>query len=347
LKKPVKLADVAKLVGVSQSTVSNYLNGRTNRISEPIRIRIKEAIEELDYIPNMAARNVSSKTKDNTIAIVVPHSPAHIFYNTFYSRVLEGIGDALANYGYRSIIIPADRKNLDESIAFIRGLSLGMISGLLLFNIEEQDPLLKALKRAHIPVVAFGYGEGYETDLSFIATDHGDGTKQAVRHFVEVHKVRDIILYAGLFGIRITRQRLDGYKEALGEYDIPFDQERVVYAYGDCYDCYSVTKMLLSKRNGPQAYIISQADTNSFIRAVRDSALVPGKDVLFLLDEYFPINSYERYEYAYLKTPVYDLGVQGVERLVKIIRKEPLGTKNFLFPVQLVVNETCGCMQRQ
>lgn len=343
MKKPVKLADVAKHVGVSQSTISNYLNGHTNRLSESVRARIKEAIEELDYIPNMAARSVSSKNKDNTIAIVVPHSPAYIFYNTFYSRVLEGIGDAINTFGYRTIIIPMDRKNIVESIAYIRGLSLGMISGVLLFNIEEQDPLLKALKRSHIPVVAFGYGEDYETDLSFIATDHGDGIRQAVNHFIEKHKVKDIVFYAGLYGIRITHQRVDGYKKALESYNIPFNKENIVFAHGERFDCYSVTKMFLSEPNFPKAFIISQADTNSFIRAVRDSSLVIGKDVLFILDEYFPINSYERYEYSYLKTPVYDLGVQGVERLIKIINKEPLGTINSLFPVQLVINETCGC----
>ena len=343
MKNPVKLSDVAKKVGVSQSTVSNYINGRNNHISEPIRNRIKEVIEELDYIPNMAARNVSSKAKGNTIAIVVPHNPSYIVYNAFYSRVLEGIEDALEKHGYQSMIIPIARKDLDKGIVFARGLALSLVSGFLLFDIEKQDPLLSALKKAHIPVVAFGYGENYYTDLSFIATAHGDGINQAVRHFVNVHGCRNIILYPGLFGINVTSQRVEGYSAAHTDLEIPFNSENIVYSYGDRFDCYSTTKLLLSKKDRPQAFIIAQSDTNSFIRAVRDMNLQPGKDVLFILGEYFPINSYERYEYAYLKAPVYDLGVQGVERLVKIIKKEPLGNENSLFPMQLIENETCGC----
>ena len=343
MKKPVKLSDVAKKVGVSQSTVSNYINGRNNRISEPIRNKIKEAIKELDYIPNMAARNVSSKAKGKTIAIVVPHSPSYIVYNAFYSRVLEGIENALEKFGYQSIIIPIARKNLDEGLVFARGLALSFVSGFLIFDIERQDPLLSSLKNARIPVVAFGYGENYATDLSFIATDHGDGINQAVHHFASVHGIREIFLYPGLFGINVTSQRLEGYVSALKDFGIPFNPENIIYSYGDRFDCYATTKLLLNKRHSPQAFIIAQSDTNSFIRAVRDMNLQPGKDVLFILGEYFPINSYERYEYAHLKAPVYDLGVQGVERLIKIINKEPLGAENFLFPMQLVENETCGC----
>lgn len=340
----VKIADVAKLVGVSQSTVSNYLNGRTNRMSESVRIKIKDAIEQLDYIPNVAARNISSKQQNNTIVILAPQSSSVIFYNTFYSRVLEGIENTLNKHGYRSIIIPIDRDALDEGLAFVRGLSMGMVSGVLLFNIEKMDPILTTLKQYSIPVVAFGYDENYEADLSFIATDHGDGVKQIIKHFVEIHNNRNITFFLGKEEINITTQRLIGYKEGLALYDIPYDPSRVFFTKSDRSNCYEVTQNILGQHGMQQAFIINQSDTNSFIKAIRDCGLTPGKDVLFVLDEYFPINTYERYEYAYLNTPVYELGATGAERLLKIINNEKLGSKNYLFPVELIPNETCGCL---
>ena len=98
----IKLIDVANLAGVSKSTVSQYLNGRFDYMSDKTKVRIKLAVEELNYVPNPIARSLKlDKTK--TIGVVVRDITG--FYT---SRTIRGIDDYCKTSDYNVLIYNTD-----------------------------------------------------------------------------------------------------------------------------------------------------------------------------------------------------------------------------------------------
>ena len=73
------ISDVAKHAGVSKSTVSNYLNGKFEKMSAETKTAIERTIKEMGYTPNLSARRLPNKEKSKTICLIIPGSLTRLF----------------------------------------------------------------------------------------------------------------------------------------------------------------------------------------------------------------------------------------------------------------------------
>ena len=142
------LKDVARRAGVSSATVSYVLNGKRT-ISEDTKRRVREAIEELDYVPDLAARGLSRRDS-MLIGVVVPQTEPGdrlMFQNSFYSEVLGSIEYYARQRGYHILISATDANESYLTLAKQRNLDGIIVIGMY------PDEFYQQMKKTQIPIV--------------------------------------------------------------------------------------------------------------------------------------------------------------------------------------------------
>lgn len=132
MNKKVTISDIANLSGVSKTTISRYLNGKYEGMSETTRNRIQEVIEELDYRPSRQARALKSQYS-SIIGIVVAD-----ISNSYTSRMIKGIMDRLNSTDYHTIIMDSDLNTKRES-KNIKKLLDEQVDGIIIQPIAESS----------------------------------------------------------------------------------------------------------------------------------------------------------------------------------------------------------------
>ncbi|OLP61709.1 hypothetical protein BJF93_08910 [Xaviernesmea oryzae] len=143
------MTDVARLAGVSQSTVSYVING-TRPISQETRQLVEDAIRVLDYTPNAAARSLRS-ARSQTLALSVPaqFSPPNAGLGVY----LMAIAAAAAARGYQLLVRTDGFDRAEELVRLVTGRKADAV---MLLSVVAEDPRVRLLDRAGIPAVAIG-----------------------------------------------------------------------------------------------------------------------------------------------------------------------------------------------
>ncbi|GIO24531.1 LacI family DNA-binding transcriptional regulator [Oceanobacillus sp. J11TS1] len=144
--KKITLADVAKHAGVSKSTVSQYLNGRFDYMGEETRIKIGQAVKELNYRPNMVARSLKQKST-TTIGVIV----ANILH-VFSTQVIRAIEDFCHDRGFHVIVCNADDQPEKEK-KYIEMLKAKQVDGIIVFPTGDNVALYQELLDEGYPLV--------------------------------------------------------------------------------------------------------------------------------------------------------------------------------------------------
>lgn len=144
--KKVTIVDVAKHANVSNSTVSQYLNKRYEYMGEKTRLKIEQAIEELQYRPNMLARSLTQKSTF-TVGVIV----ANIVHD-FSINVLNELEKLFDEQGFHMIVCNAADDPIKEK-KHIEALLEKQVDGLIVFPTGKNKTLFKSLLKNSVPVI--------------------------------------------------------------------------------------------------------------------------------------------------------------------------------------------------
>lgn len=203
------LQDVAKRAGVSTATVSKVLSN-TPYFSDATRIKVLEAVKELGYRPNLAARALSSG-KTNIIAVVFPHIYDTIFKDPLVMSILEGIETVCTEQNY-NILLSTPRLDQGKPDEHFRQLiESGYIEGLIAIDNVEQVSFAAEAAQLNIPTVVLGYHSG---DYSVHSDDFAGG-QMMMSHVLDYgHRKIGMIGVERANNIAISR-RFDGMQAEL------------------------------------------------------------------------------------------------------------------------------------
>jgi len=206
------IKDVAKKAGVGIATVSRVLNN-SGYVKESTKEKIKEAIKELNYIPNEIARSLINQS-NKTIAFILPNS-----MHLFFGELLYYTEDFLFDMGYKLLLCNSSGKK-EKEIFYLEMLKNNRVDGVILLttnDIEDQlDPLL--------PIVSF---DSIFKDITYVSSDNYLGGKLAAKRLID-NKCKNI-LYLGKKNIinkRVyntnTVKRKQGFLDELflNDYDV-------------------------------------------------------------------------------------------------------------------------------
>lgn len=146
MKTKVTIGDVAKQAGVSKTTISRYLNGKYDFMSEESQRRIQAVIEELNYRPNNLARSLRS-SKSKLIGVIIAD-----IGNPVSSILVKGISDQSNHYGYQVLIANTDNDPQKEQ-AYILSMIDQRVEGLIVHTSGNNNDLLLDISKNHVPVV--------------------------------------------------------------------------------------------------------------------------------------------------------------------------------------------------
>jgi DNA-binding LacI/PurR family transcriptional regulator len=325
---------------VSKSSVSNYLNGKDERLGEATKARIRDAAERLNYSPSLGARRLSTKSASRTIGAVIRHDLGYMFRTRYFTEVMAGIGEACGQLGYRVILVSSLAGRPSEDIEYALSLSRGIVDGFLLFELEENDPYVAAFERSQVPYVCYGRPED-ESLSRWVSSDHEGGVAAAVEHLWG-HGHRRMALFPGLSGSLIASRRAAGFRDALARLGASADEFLVRYGYSAEADLYPEYLRILSLgAAGPTALVFPQAHLGAYARALEAAGRAASPPAVVLAD-YFPSDEYETTPYAYLRGHIRQVGLRGAVRLIDGLEGRPVGQGEF-FPTELIAGTSCGC----
>lgn len=173
----ITIADIAKGAGVSKTTVSRYINGKYEYMSEETRKRIEAIISVSGYRPNSIARSLKTQ-KSMLIGVVIAD-----IESPFSASLIKGMGDTLRSKGYNMIIVNSDN-NYEKEKEYILSLISQCVDGLIVNTTKAINPFLIEIVNRGMPVVLSDrFVRDYNFDIVYIENDQS--TENAVRHLYE------------------------------------------------------------------------------------------------------------------------------------------------------------------
>ncbi|MFJ9814925.1 LacI family DNA-binding transcriptional regulator [Streptomyces sp. NPDC101151] len=210
------LEAVAARAGVSRATVSRVVNGGEG-VREPVVERVRQAVEELGYVPNQAARSLVTKRHD-AVAVVIAEPEARVFADPFFALQLRGISKELTAHDNQLVLLLTEGRADHARVA--RYLAGGHVDGALVFSLHLDDPLPGLIRNAGVPTVFGGrpdWSDGIPGPV-YVDSDNRGGAREAVRHLVGLGRTR-IAHITGALDQTSAVDRLDGYRDVMGDAD--------------------------------------------------------------------------------------------------------------------------------
>ena len=222
---PVTIKDVAKAAGVSPSTVTRVIQNKST-ISDETKKRVRKAMKELNYHPNLNARSlVSSYTQ--VIGLVLPDDSDAFYQNPFFPSVLRGIAQVASENHYAIQI--ATGKNEKERLDAISQMVYGKrVDGLIFLYAQENDPLVNLVVDEHFPFLILG--KSLSPFIPLVDNDNVQAGYDATEYFIKKGCSR-IAFIGGTKKLYVTQDRLTGYEQALQEHKLSLvDSHRTFFA---------------------------------------------------------------------------------------------------------------------
>jgi DNA-binding LacI/PurR family transcriptional regulator len=332
VKRPT-LEAVAARAGVGRGTVSRVING-SPKVSEQAREAVLNAIDELGYVPNRAARTLVTQRTD-TVALVMSASEERVWDEPYFAGIIRGISRGLADTGFQLLLAFAESVSEHERLE--RYLSGQHVDGVLLISHHGDDPLPRHLEAQGVPVVLGGVPVG-GTFYTFVDADNQGGARQATRHLVERGR-RRIAAIAGPPDTKVGLDRLAGYREVLKDAGLPPD----LVGYGDFGEesGAAATRRLLERCPELDAvYAASDPMAAGAMRVLREAGRLVPSDVAVVGFDDSATARHASPQLTSVHQPVGEMGREMSRLLVARINGEDIEPGGVIMDTHLVVRES-------
>lgn len=335
------MEDIARKAGVSRSTASRVVNDHPN-VSDDVRQRVLQVIQETGYQPHAAARTLASQ-RSWMIGLILPRAVSNFFTDPYYPRLTQGIASACNQNNYTlSLFLVSTRE--DEEKIFPRVARKGFLDGLLIQSGQIGDHLIDRLMNTDIPLMIIGR-PFHPKGVSYVDVDNVDATQRAVNHLISLGYKR-IGTIAGPSNSTVGIDRMEGYLKALQDNEIAKDDSIIIEADFTELDGYHAMQKLLPAK--PDAiFAASDIIALGAMRAVKDAGLKVPDDVAFVGFDDQPLPTKPDPELTTIRQPVYRLGGRAVETLIELIENGADAARSIIMETQLIVRQSCGSSHKR
>ncbi len=325
------IKDVAQLAGVSKATVSRVITGKT-KVTPEVHQRVQQAMKALNFKPNQTAQNLANR-RSNAVGVLVGD-----FSSPYYGRMLKGIEDTIEPAGMHMIVTDShdDPERGRESVEFLINLNC---DGLIICQHNMADENLKQwVEQGHY--LAFINRDIPELPRSSVYLDNDLGGFMATNYLIG-YGHRRIAHMTGVISNVEGYNRLKGYRRALKQKDIPYDERLVVNSDFSEQGGYTQMKQLLE--TGPAftaIFIANDRMAAGAMTAIYQANLRIPEDISIIGfdDDFFA--SYSRPPLTTLRQPLFEMGKCGAKALLWMLQKERNPPNQLVFTPTLVARQS-------
>jgi DNA-binding LacI/PurR family transcriptional regulator len=325
------LDQVAALAGVGRGTVSRVING-SPQVSERTRRAVEAAVEELGYVPNLAARALVTRRTD-AVALVISESEERVFSEPFFAGVVRGISARVTAAGRQLVLALA----AGHEQPLERYLTPQHVDGVLLVSLHGDDPLPELLRTRGLPVVLggrppSGYGGAY------VDVDNVGGARAGVAHLVARGRKR-IATISGPHDMGAGQDRLAGYRAALASAGLAEDPALVVEGdFSEVSGLLAMRKLLADQPGIDAVFAANDLMAIGALRALRDAGLRVPEDVAVVGFDDSPLARVTDPPLSTVRQPVDRMGREMADLLMRLIARADGDAHRFtVLPTELVV----------
>jgi DNA-binding LacI/PurR family transcriptional regulator len=329
----LQMADIARLAGVSTSTVSRALSGST-LVNDETRARILELARSLKYTINIGAQNLRLK-QNRTIGVVIPYDSATRQHLTdpFFLAMLGSLADALTEQGFDMLVSRVDAEQLDAAAA---PFDTGRVIGVVLIGQWRHHDQLNQLAARHVPMVVWGAQLPQQLYCT-VGGDNVAGGRLATAHLLQQGRRR--IAFLGDTGLPEVAQRYQGYTEALAAAGLaPDPQLQVDVSFLPQAGGEGVLE--LRRRAAPFDAVFACSDLLAMaaVNTLRQHGVdVPGQVAVVGYDD-IELSSYFHPPLSSVRQPMREAGRALVAALLALTEGRPAPSR--LLPTELVVRDS-------
>jgi Transcriptional regulators len=329
--------DVAKRAGVSIATVSHVIN-QTRFVTEETKAKVRSAMEELEYIPNISALSLRTQ-KTKTVGLLIPilKDEANCI---FFMQVALGVESVLKAKGYFTFLSNTN-DTLEREIEEIKNFNTRQIDGLIVApaigNHQFIDDLIKNYNVVFVDRKPIGL-----KNRDCVISDTMTGSYDAIKKTIELGHRKIGIMCGELGKMSNADERYEGYKKALLEYGIPIEPDLIIEGESSLEAGYEMSKRLLSKKSITSLFITSNIMAMGAMKYIQKQKIrVPEDLSITVFDDYNWTQTYNP-ALTVIRQHAHELGKKSAEIMLKRMddQTKPQKCKEYRLPVDVVVRES-------
>ena len=332
-RRPVTMADIAEIAGVSTTTVSHVVN-RTRPVSPEKERAVLSAIAEAGYVPDNVARSLRT-VGTQTIGLAMS-----AISNVYFGSVVAGMEKAAAKAGY-SLLLADTHDNPDEELRVMSNLLSRRVEAIVLAPSPEPAAALQYARQRDVPVVLID--RFVKADVDQIGAENIEATAGLVDHLASLGHLR-IGMISGLEGLSTTEERLAGFRLGLRRNNLSLDSRCVVSGGSSSGSAEDALHALLGLAERPTALIVgNNSMTIGAMRAARDAGVrVPGDLAIAVFDDFEWADLFHP-RLTVVAQPIRALSEQAIGLVLSRLADPSMPARRVVLQTEFVHRESCGC----
>ena len=316
---PATIKDIAKSLGISFSTVSRALRNHPD-VNKETREAVQKLADKLNYSPNVLALNFKTN-KTNTLGVIIPGFIIH-----FYASAISGIQNEAARAGYNVIICQSDESYETEK-KNVEVLLKSRVDGFIVSvskNTEDYEHF-KQLEKKGAPLVFFNR-VCPDIDTTKVVVDDYRGAFKAVEHLIEGGCTR-IAHIAGPPNLMICKNRLNGYLDALKQYNLPIDESLIAECDFSLEQGKAATLKLLEGNRPDGIFVVNDGAAFGCLQVLKEQQVAIPNEIAVVGFTNEPLCDLIEPSLTTVSQPTYEIGQVAAQLLLQRIQE---GIENFV-----------------
>ena len=307
------IKDIAKVAGVSHTTVSRALSGNP-AISKETVSRVQQIASELGYVPNKAARGLKTK-RSGILGVIVRR-----IVDPFFGEVLDGIEEVLFERGY-SLFLAASQRNPEREESIVRLMSERRVDGVIICSTQVGEEHRQQLEQFGVLTVLIN-NQAADNGTHSVYHNDAEGSRELTRSLIELGHTKIAYLGNARAG-RTTEDRKQGYIDEMRRHALPVPPEFLIEGPNGLADGGSVATLKFLDLASPPTGIICYNDVMAIgaMRTLNDAGYRVPDDISVTGFDNIELAAYVSPPLTTFDQPKYELGRRAAQMMLRLLDK--------------------------
>ncbi len=335
MEQNITITDVAKLAGVSRATAGRVVGGYGN-VSEKSREKVMQAVEALNYRPNLVAQGLRGQST-KTIAVILGS-----IKNNYCNKLIYAVEKEAQKQGY-NVIVCNTHENVAQEVGHLQNMYGRQVDGVILMStVKKEDEIseqYRELYQGSVPIV-FVDRRIRGLNSRVIQSNNAEASYQAAKYLLELGHRKIGVLATDDYST--VNERIKGYKKALEEYGVEYRDNLVMFAaHNDKEQIRKKTAQLLDGECPTAVYVLNNSLCIGVLMELKKRQMDIPEDLSLLVWDDEELN--ELLDITTVVQPIEEIGKAAVQELMKQKEKVPQeqGEKREVLEASIVFRKSC------